>query len=221
MRNGQLISNSSTFETPESGGTYQLSVTNSCRTATSIVNVSTDPIRHPDANGGTIIAFDQQVFNGNPMPIYHYDLAGHPNDPIFWFGNPAYNAYGYRLEIYYRWNSDYTISPQQLVRVYESDGCNTLNNGEIQIDGYNSNGNYIQAGTYLFRLWLKDCRGEAFLVNKMWRRKLICNGYTTYWLHPACGYCVVPQKICTSPAYVEEVVDGSGFNNEIFTFFNN
>ncbi|MCZ8286451.1 MAG: hypothetical protein O9353_13445, partial [Bacteroidia bacterium] len=148
-KNGQVISNSSTFNPPENGGAYTVSASNSCHTAISSVNVNVDPIRNPNANGGIAIAFDQQVFNGNPMPIYHYDPTGHPNNPVNWFGSPAYNAYGYRIEVYYRWNAtSFDIAPANLARVYETNGCNTMSNGDIQIDGYNSSGNYLQQGSY-------------------------------------------------------------------------
>lgn len=50
-------------------------------------------------------------------------------------------------------------------------------------------------------------------------KNIIENKLELYWLNAACGYCVIPQKICTSPAYVDEIINGSGFNNEIFTFF--
>ncbi len=54
----------------------------------------------------------------------------------------------------------------------------------------------------------------------MYHKKLICNGYTTYWLNAACGYCIIPTKICTDYQYVDEIINGSGFNNEVFDFFN-
>lgn len=154
------------------------------------------------------------------MPIYHYDPSGHPSNPVNWVGSPAYNAYGYKIMVYHRWNStSFAVAPAELVRVYETFGCNVMSNGDITIDGYNSSGNYLQSGSYLFQIWLKDCDGNLIPVTKQWRKKLVCNGYTWYWLNAACGYCIIPQKICTSPAYVDEIINGSGFNNDIFTFF--
>ena len=192
----QTVSTSNTLYPSTNGGTYTLTAKNTCGVVSKTVAVAPTLV----LNSGTVpvIAFDQMVFNGNPMPIYHYAPASYPNNPIFWNGSPAYNAYGYRLTVYYRWNAtSFSIQPSQIARVYESTGCSFLNNGDIKIDGYNSSGNYMQSGFYLFTLEVKDCFGNYFPVKQMYRKKLVCKGYTTYWLNAACGYCIIPTKICT------------------------
>lgn len=210
----QTLSNSNSLIPSESGGVYTITASNICSTA--IKTVSIEPVVTFFPNGVPAIAFDQMVFSYNPMPIYHYDVSGHPGNPIFWVGSPAYSSYNYRLEIYSRWNStSFATSPANLIRVIQTSGCNKFSNGDIKIDGYDSHGTYVQNGQYLFKLYLIDCDGALRQVTQYYRRTLVCDEYQWQWLGH--GY-VVPTKVCIRSHWENQVLSSPG---GIFNFFNN
>lgn len=213
-----IVSTTNEYNPPSVGGTYTINASNLCYTSTKTVNIN--PISTFFPSGVPIIAFDQMVYDGNPMPIYQYDPTGHPTHPINWVGSPAYGSFGYRLEIYYRWNSSFSTSLLgPLARVIDTDAniCNVFSNGDIKIDGYNSSGNYMTSmEQYLFKLYFKSCDDPSknIQVTKYYHRKEICDEYQWQWFGH--GY-LLPTKVCIVHHYVDEVLTAPG---GIFNFFN-
>lgn len=206
--------NSTTINTNPQGGIYTVVSTNICGTYSTSVSIMENDLLN--SNNVPIIAFNGDVFASSPMPIYHYNPAIYPNDPIFWLGTNAYNSeYGYRIEIYYRWNSTITSDPNQLVKIIDKKNCGRLNNGDINIDNLNKYGNPLPVGQYLFKLYIYDCNGVAYRVNNYWKRKFVCDKEKWFGFF-AHSHNFLPHKDCLEFHYENIITSEPG---GIFNFF--
>lgn len=156
--------------------------------------------------------FQVSSIRRGPFPTLIFPLAFTPNGDginevfeIFHYGidkgdRPAYNATGYRLYVYDRFDS---IGSEHLVASAETGDCQgSLYNGQIRWDG-RINGNVVQQGAYPWRLELKNCDQDwtSSGLKKRIRTGVKCTKSEPKW------YCLWLCEECVSWAYVEEEVD--------------
>ena len=142
---------------------YSVTISNKCASQTASISASeyelTGPFSQPAPNNsGNSSTYPGMLhFTNGPIEpggSYTYQpfqviQMGTP------FGQPAYNAYQYKLYIFNRWG--------QQIYQYLSPiaNCGGLKNGDILWDLKDQSGNYVPLEDYTFELWLYNCDHQS------------------------------------------------------------
>lgn len=184
------------------GGTYTVTATNPCGTVTQSITVPGtsvltgffNPIAYnskfyPPSGGSGLKdkLYIMDVINGN-------GASGIPN---------SYNATEYKLEIYNRWGN--------LFKTIEGSNCNGFNNWTINWDGTDQNGNIVQQGQYVWKLYFKNCQYKEWTFPKERRfAKQTCLECKFSVFNWSCGFMSKCKKWDPSVPTTEDVIISSG-----------